>query len=136
MKKFALEIDFNFSFELAPQVNEKTLIPPMIIQTLVENSIKHGLANKVDSGQIEIQMSLKENKLFLVVQDNGVGIEAKSNGNGTGLKNLKNRLRLFYDKQASISQINRIPSGLRTEMMIPLNPPEDRMEMEKDHGET
>ncbi len=76
------------------------LIPSMLLQPLVENSIKHGLASKVEGGVITIETHRLENRLQLIVQDDGVGIAeeklATLLGEGIGVSNVTERLKVLF----------------------------------------
>lgn len=77
---------------ISPDVNLKTPVPKMIIQSFAENAIKHGLENKNGPGVLEITIDSLEDGIGLTVKDNGIGRVAASgmgtNGAGTGLKNM------------------------------------------------
>ncbi|HQO09367.1 MAG TPA: histidine kinase [Clostridiales bacterium] len=80
------------------------LIPPLLIQPLAENSIKHGLSNRLDGGKVSI--TAYENmpgRVTITVEDNGVSKEegSKPEGNGIGLSSVKERLQLVYKKDYS-----------------------------------
>jgi sensor histidine kinase YesM len=73
----------------------------MILQPLVENSIKHGLSRKVGEGRITIRASRRAGHVVIEVADNGVGmqpdrIESPSGDHGIGLRNVNERLRVIY----------------------------------------
>ncbi|HXK49971.1 MAG TPA: tetratricopeptide repeat protein [Clostridiales bacterium] len=83
-----------------PDTLSNMLIPPLLIQPLVENSIKHGLSNKLEGGMINI--SAYENipgRVTITVEDDGESKEGseKPEGNGIGLSSVKERLRLVYN---------------------------------------
>ena len=69
---------FYYEIKLSPEIDSTSvLIPPMLIQPYVENAIWHGLMHKKDGGQgkVEIIVSKKEENLYCVIQDNGIGRE-------------------------------------------------------------
>ena len=96
----------------------ETPIPPMILQPLVENSVKHGLSSLVEGGEINIQVQNKANKIVFEVKDTGVGVQDKSKlfGVGVGLTNTKLRLEKQYGTELKIS--DNIPQGLKVEFAI------------------
>ncbi len=103
-----LHIKLNVDEEL---LEEK--IPPMLIQPLVENSIKHGLASLIDGGEISISILKKDEKLFFEIADTGVGIKNK-NGifeKGIGLKNTQLRLEKIY--KTTLNLADNSPKGLK-----------------------
>jgi hypothetical protein len=80
-----------------PEGLSSATFPTMMLQTLVENSIKHGLEPKAEGGKISINAEVAHSKLRVCVSDNGLGFGAvPSNGTGLGLQNIRERLALFY----------------------------------------
>jgi ligand-binding sensor domain-containing protein/two-component sensor histidine kinase len=77
LEKVRFKEKMDYTIEVAPDINPETMmIPPMMIQPYVENSMRHGLRHKVNSrGRIWIRMSLAENRLIVVIEDNGIGRE-------------------------------------------------------------
>jgi two-component system LytT family sensor kinase len=79
------------------------LVPSMLVQPLVENSIKHGLSSKVEGGTIRIRAHRSESKLHLLVEDDGVGIpEAKLAtllDQGIGVSNVNERLKVLFGNE-------------------------------------
>jgi len=81
-------------------------VPPLLLQPLVENAIKHGLEPKVEGGRIEVQARREANQLLLTVRDTGVGASAPANataGSGFGLSQVRARLQTLYGPQATLS---------------------------------
>jgi LytS/YehU family sensor histidine kinase len=75
--------------------------PPMMLQSLIENSIKHGLEPKIEGGRIEVSAKVVHATLQVDVRDNGAGFEMHSD-EGVGLANIRERLRLLYGKDAEL----------------------------------
>jgi len=91
---------------LAPLVNvpeglKSAVFPSMMLQTLVENAIKHGLEPKTDGGRLEIRAEIVDGQLAVHVQDNGVGFMPK-NDEGVGLANIRERLKVLYKGRAEL----------------------------------
>ncbi|MBK8322598.1 MAG: sensor histidine kinase [Betaproteobacteria bacterium] len=84
-------------------------IPPMLLQPLVENAIRHGLEPKIEGGAVEISARLEEDRLVLQVTDTGVGFRDSGSG-GVGLENIRERLRLAYGEAGRLS-IREGPAG-------------------------
>ena len=85
--------------------------PPMMIQTLVENSIKHGLEPKAEGGSLTVRAQIVHGKLQLSVSDTGLGFgKAATGGTGVGLANIRQRLQLLYGPRASLT-IAENPGG-------------------------
>lgn len=93
---------------------------PMMVQTLVENAIKHGLEPKLGGGSILICVASTKNALTLSVADNGVGLKGGTSGTGLGLKNIRERLKLTYGEAASLSLSLNVPGGMVATITIPL----------------
>ena len=89
------------------------LIPPMLLQPLVENSVKHGLSTLIDGGTISISIHKKEGKLAFEISDSGVGIDNKENlfEKGVGLTNTRLRLEKMY--QSTLRLSDNKPQGLK-----------------------
>lgn len=89
------------------------MIPPMLLQPLVENSIKHGLSSLIDGGKITISIFKKNQKLHFEISDTGVGIKNKEAvfDKGIGLTNTKLRLEKMY--QTSLNLTDNDPKGLK-----------------------
>jgi two-component system LytT family sensor kinase len=79
------------------------LVPSMLLQPLVENSIKHGLSSKVDGGAIRIHANRIGRKLYILVEDDGVGIPESKLGtlldSGIGVTNVNERLKVLFGSQ-------------------------------------
>jgi len=88
------------------------LVPSMILQPLVENSIKHGLARKVGEGRITIRSSRRAGHAVVEIGDNGIGIPAdrlaSTSQHGIGLRNVDERLRVIYGANYAL-RIHSVP---------------------------
>jgi sensor histidine kinase YesM len=86
-------------------------LPPMLLQPLVENAVKHGIEPKLGGGQVLIQASLEAGRLRIQVLDDGVGLDqAKAHAGGSGLANLRARLAALYGDAARLS-LSEAPGG-------------------------
>jgi LytS/YehU family sensor histidine kinase len=88
------------SFDV-PDYLEYAPFPTMMLQMLIENSIKHGLEPKIEGGHIDVKASLIDGTMHVDVQDNGVGFNMTS-GDGIGLANIRERLHLLYGNRAEL----------------------------------
>jgi sensor histidine kinase YesM len=88
---------------------ENVPLPPMLLQPLVENAVKHGLEPKVDGGTIDIKINGNEDILRVVVADTGMGLSSV-NGEGVGLGNVRSRLKSIYGDGARL-EISAGPHG-------------------------
>lgn len=98
-------------------------VPSMILQPIVENSLKHGLASKVEGGTIRVRAWLGEGKLHLEVEDDGVGIpEARLNRifeQGIGVSNVNERLQVLFGDEYRMWIDSKTGEGTRTGIEIP-----------------
>ena len=97
--------------------------PPMMIQTLVENSIKHGLEPKAEGGHLSVKAEIRHGKLAVTVCDTGLGFEAAASGTthgtGVGLANIRERLALLYGAKASLTIANNPVGGTIVTITVP-----------------
>ena len=101
-----------------PALLEPVPMPPMMLLTLVENALKHGLNPLPEGGTIRVAASAGEGKLTISVADTGRGLVPGSGG-GTGLANIRGRLRAAYGAAASLSlQLNQ-PRGVVATIELP-----------------
>jgi sensor histidine kinase YesM len=75
--------------------------PPMMLQTLIENAIKHGLEPKIAGGSVTVRAYVSGSTLHVEVCDDGVGIDPHAD-DGIGLANIRERLQLLYGKDAEL----------------------------------
>jgi two-component system LytT family sensor kinase len=111
------------SMDMDPAVSEAP-IPSLILQPVVENAIKHGLAPKVGEGHISITASPDGEFVRLAVEDDGVGVRASEHsaapeGSGLGLRIIAERLRTLYNGQASLDVRPAESLGSRVTILIP-----------------
>jgi len=93
-------------------------VPPMLLQPLVENAIRHGLKPKPEGGKIAVRASRHGKQIQLEVADTGLGL-ASTEKQGIGMSNVKERLMLFFTDEASMRLEENQPSGLRIIMEFP-----------------
>lgn len=94
--------------------------PPMMIQGLVENAIKHGLEPKAEGGSLKVKAEIVHGKLAVTVADTGLGFgRAATSGTGVGLANIRERLSLLYGNRASVTISENQPSGTRVTITVP-----------------
>jgi len=95
-------------------------VPPLVLLTLVENAIKHGLDPQPQGGSVEVRASAHDDMLTLTVADTGRGVEPQNMGSGSGLANIRERLRLAHGDRGHLAlRLNR-PHGLVAELRLPL----------------
>jgi two-component system LytT family sensor kinase len=98
------------------------LVPSMILQPLVENAIKHGLADKVDGGNVYLRSRCTEQRVIIEVEDDGVGMAASAGttGTGIGMLNVQERLQVVYGDAAEINIESQPGSGTLVRLMLPI----------------
>jgi LytS/YehU family sensor histidine kinase len=96
-------------------------IPPMILQPLVENAVRHGIASRVEGGIVHLSAKISAGLLVLVVEDSGSGLKTvdKSDRQGIGLKNVRDRLKHIYHDQAVLRLAALEPTGTRVTLTLP-----------------
>ncbi|MFK2875496.1 histidine kinase [Rhodanobacter hydrolyticus] len=94
-------------------------LPPMMLQTLVENAIKHGLEPKPGGGSVWILARRDDGSVAITVADDGQGFGAASGGTGIGLKNVRERLQLVYGPRASLAVVANVPEGVAATLTVP-----------------
>ncbi|OON64212.1 sensor histidine kinase [Massilia sp. KIM] len=98
--------------------------PPMMLQTLIENAIKHGLEPKVEGGTITVRAHVEHATLHVDVCDDGVGIDPHA-GEGVGLANIRERLALLYGPQAELVIEAPLAGGACASIRLPYRMTED-----------
>jgi sensor histidine kinase YesM len=94
------------------------LFPPMLIQPLVENAIRHGLEPKIEGGEIAILAEGKTDLLRLTVSDTGMGLDEKAAA-GVGLANIRERLQTLFGSQGRLIIEENTPSGVKAVLEVP-----------------
>jgi two-component system LytT family sensor kinase len=111
-----------FVKEIDPETLDR-LVPSMLLQPLIENSIRHGLATKVDGGMIRVRSYLADGRLHLVVEDDGVGIPetrlATLFEQGIGVSNVNERMKVLYGPDYRMWIDSKPGEGTRTGIEIP-----------------
>jgi sensor histidine kinase YesM len=93
----------------------------LLLQPLVENAVKHGLAPRAAGGTITIRGSRVDGTLEFAVEDDGVGLGAASRpGAGVGIDNARQRLRLAYGEHASLELSARPGGGTQARLRLPM----------------
>ena len=104
------------------------VIPSMLLQPLVENSVKHGLAPKVDGGSITLRSRIQDGKLVIQVEDDGVGMSAPpavaahsmSSGAGIGMINVAERLHVLFGDEGRMTVQSRDIQGTLVTLELPV----------------
>ncbi|HXD05797.1 MAG TPA: sensor histidine kinase [Burkholderiaceae bacterium] len=94
--------------------------PPMMLQSLVENAIKHGLEPKPEGGRLTVRAEIVHGKLSVSVIDTGLGFgKAATAGTGVGLANIRERLQMHYGNKAQLRIAANEPSGTAVTIVVP-----------------
>ena len=117
--KFRMEDRLQYSL-IIPQGLSSAQFPPMMLQSLVENSIKHGLEPKPEGGSLTISADISNGRLRVTVADSGLGFAAAGiSGSGVGLANVRERLAALYGGAAKLSIEANSPSGTIVTIEVP-----------------
>jgi two-component system, LytTR family, sensor kinase len=108
------------------------LVPCMLLQPLIENSIKHGLEPRLQGGTIHLRSRIQGDKMIVEVEDDGVGmpdslvreVGFNSSGAGIGMRNVRERLEVLYGTNARFEVFSRPGRGTRVTLEIPMAPNE------------
>jgi two-component system LytT family sensor kinase len=114
------------NLEIIKQIDDDALeafVPSMLLQPIVENCLKHGLAPKLDGGKIRLRTTNREGRLDIEIEDNGVGISEEKMPHvyveGIGLSNVRERLRVLYGADFRLSIESRPGLGTVIRINIP-----------------
>ena len=118
-----------FSIEADTRTRE-ALVPHLLLQPLVENSVQHGIATKISGGEIHIRAVTSADTLEITIEDDGAGIDnkptplsedvANGTGHGVGLANTRARLFLMYGDAATLAMTSRPGGGTICRVVLPL----------------
>ena len=118
-----------FGLQAAPACNDHPL-PPLLLLTLVENAVRHGIEPKAQGGRIDLEARREGERFVVEVRDNGVGLQAAlaspSQGGGLGLANLRDRLIGLYGEGARLSVQQRPAGGVCARIELPWHAGETR----------
>jgi len=116
--RLSVEVEFD------PTLSE-LFIPPLMLISLVENAVKHGIELK--KGPVHIAVSAEktlldnQEKLVLTVSDNGLGFTAGASGTGIGLTNIRERLKQLYQEHAALTLETNEQGGVTARIILPTN---------------
>jgi two-component system LytT family sensor kinase len=104
------------------------MVPSMLLQPLVENSIKHGLSSKIDGGSIFLRSRLQNSRVTVEVEDDGVGMGAANlvekptglGGTGIGMANVAERLKVLFGDAARLTIDSRDGKGTLVRISLPV----------------
>ena len=95
------------------------VLPPMLLQPLVENAVRHGLASLIDGGEVRVSIHRQNEQLHVEIADTGVGMNnSTETGNGVGLTNTRLRLEKMYGTDLVITP--NVPHGVVVRFELPV----------------
>ena len=102
-------------------------LPPLIIQPIIENSIKHGILKKINGGKINLTINSKNDQLLIEIIDNGVGMSktklkevTEFTSNTVGINNVQKRLKTIFHENASLTIESEKNKGTKVLINLPL----------------
>ena len=108
----------NVRISIAPETLDAA-VPNMLLQPLVENAIKHGISPRPEGGNIEIQARRQDDKLYMEILDDGLGMANASTQGGVGLINTRERLKHLYNNK-HMFKLNSTPGkGVTIRISVP-----------------
>lgn len=121
LESIRFEERLHTEFEIDPE-SQRFLVPPLMIQTLVENGIKHGISKLTPGGLIQLKTVVEGNRLRVQIRNSGHMVNgAKRGKSGLGIKNTVQRLKLLYGDEATFKIVNENDNFVLTELVIPQN---------------
>lgn len=109
-----------------PEAVRDGMVPPLLLQPLVENAIQHGLEPKLDGGELRVEASRQGDALCVTVQDTGLGLArstaaADRSGSGFGLQQVRDRLAVTWGEAASLQLAERPGGGTEVTLCCPFS---------------
>jgi Histidine kinase len=101
---------------------KRALLPPLLLQPLVENAITHGIADMLEGGTVRIDARLDSDRLIITVENPTDPDARRRPGAGLGLTNVRRRLEAAYGRQAELL-VDQLPEGFRVEVRMPSSAP-------------
>jgi glucose-6-phosphate-specific signal transduction histidine kinase len=105
-----------------PEDLESIPLPPMLLQPLVENAVKHGIEPQETGGSIHIEVERQGDALVIKIADTGAGLDhgESTAGSGVGISNVQSRLSALYGQRASLTLTENTPKGLIATLRVPV----------------
>jgi two-component system, LytTR family, sensor kinase len=128
-------VRFGEKLRVVKEIAEETLpvvVPSMLLQPLIENSIKHGLEPRIGGGTVTLRSRiLADGRLMLEIEDDGVGMEPEGGtpsrtsrvvkpGNGIGMRNVRERMEVLYGNAAEVEIVSRPGRGTKVTLIMPV----------------
>jgi two-component system LytT family sensor kinase len=134
-------VRFGEKLRVVKEIAEETLgvlVPSMLLQPLIENSIKHGLEPRISGGTVTLRSRmLTDGRLLLEVEDDGIGVDAErdggvnaarqagagNGGGGIGMRNVRERMEVMYGNAAEVEMVSRPGRGTKVTLVLPMLEP-------------
>ena len=127
-------VRFGNKLKVVKEIAEETLdivVPGMLLQPLIENSIKHGLEPRISGGTVTLRSKITEGKLMVEVEDDGVGMAPEHDNaalasglvrpsTGIGVRNVRERMAVLYGELASVEINSRPGRGTKVTLLMPI----------------
>ncbi len=127
-------VRFGEKLKVVKEIAEETLcviVPSMLLQPLIENSIKHGLEPRIGGGTVTLRSRIVDGMLLIEVEDDGVGVEPGGSttaplsglvreGSGIGMRNVRERMQVLYGEDAQVEMVSRPGRGTKVRLLMPL----------------
>ena len=127
-------VRFGEKLRVVKEIADDTMhvvVPSMLLQPLIENSIKHGLEPRISGGTVTLRSRLLHGRLVLEVEDDGVGIAPERNSRspvsglerpstGIGMKNVRERMEVLYGDEAEVEMVSRPGRGTMVRLVMPV----------------
>ncbi len=102
-----------------PEDARRSAFPPMLLQPLVENAIRHGIEPQLGGGQIDIRSQIDNARLHVEVKDNGMGLTTHTVTSGAGLTNVRARLAALFGDSGTLTLNGNADGGATATLMLP-----------------
>jgi len=115
--------------EISPDTLD-VAVPSMLLQPLIENSIKHGLEPRISGGTVTLRSRMERGRLVIEIEDDGVGIEPggsvaapisglEREGSGIGMRNVRERMHVLFGGAAQVEMVSRPGRGTKVRLVMP-----------------
>ncbi len=117
-------VRFGEKLRVVKEIAGETLdvvVPSMVLQPLIENSIKHGLEPRIGGGTVTLRSRVDGERLVLEVEDDGVGMVVGRAESGIGMRNVRERLMVLYGDAAQVEIESQLGRGTKIRLVMPLS---------------
>lgn len=119
LEKIRFEERLMYQQQIDESLNQTTL-PPLLIQTLIENAIKHGVSKKTEGGEVSLEVLKEDKRLVINIKNVGEYNPANGTNSGIGLENARKRLQILYGKNVEF-KIGNVNNQVLTQVKIPVS---------------